>query len=149
MIKQDLSVWSDLDARPADEVLAFIADEVWRRTEGPFFLAERAKLELAVCRATTLDDKQRAVNDLVALHESELAESRHQAALVSQALGETAAEGYEAWCRAAMARLNLAPLSQIEADECLKTARRVREEMHRPMGAVPSDDGAAPVRTAA
>jgi len=147
---QDLTVWNDLKARPPSEVLTFIADEVWRRTKAPFFAAERAKAEVAIGNATSFEERQKALDQLRAIHESELAESRHQAALVSYALTETAAEGYEAWCRAVMARLRLPPLGEAEADAYQAAAHRAHEALSR--APEPAPDGKAtapPARTAA
>lgn len=146
---QNLAVWNGLKVQPSSEVLAFIAEEVWRRTKAGFFLAERAKAELAVHGATTPEDRQKALNQLAALHEDELAESRRQAALVSYALTETAAEGYEAWCRAAMEHLRLPPVGEAEADGYAAMAQRAREDLHRSSGTVPDARALAPVRSAA
>lgn len=146
---QDLGVWNGLKAQPPSEVLTFIADEVWRRTKASFFAAERARAEVAVCHATTLEERQQALSQLLAIHESELAESRHQAALVSYALTETAAEGYEAWCRAVMARLRLPPLGEAEADEYLAAARRAHEALRRAPEPATDEKALAPVRPAA
>ena len=146
---QNSTVWSGLKAQPPSEVLTFIADEVWRRTKAAFFLAERAKAEVAICNATTPEERQKALNQLLAIHESELLESRHQATLVSYALTETAAEGYEAWCRAAMARLHLPPLGEAEADEYLATAQRAGEALRRSPESVSDGRALAPVRPAA
>ncbi len=149
MIKEDLTVWNDLKTPLPHEFLTFVADEVWRRTRAPFFLAERAKLELAIVKATTPDERQRILSALITRHESELEECRHLSALVSQALIETAAEGYEAWCRAAMARLKLAPLSDTEADQYLTAVRSAKEEMLHLAPALSSDGVLTPARPAA
>ena len=67
------------------------------------------------------------------------------------ALIETAPEGYEAWCRAAMARLQLVPLGAAEIDRCLATARSAGEELRRSTLASPdgSPDGALGVASSA
>ncbi|HZW32251.1 MAG TPA: hypothetical protein VFF52_16180 [Isosphaeraceae bacterium] len=151
MVNDDRAVWKSLTTPPPRELLMFIADEVWRRTRAPFFQAERARLALAVVKAETPEERRRALEELAALHEAELTESRHQAALVSQALIETAPEGYEAWCRAAMARLQLVPLGAAEIDRCLATARSVGEELRRSTLTSPdgSPDGALGVASPA
>lgn len=146
---QDLGVWHNLKAEFPSDVLTFIADEVWRRTKAAFFLAERARAELAVCNAKTVEELRSALDRLAAVHEAELTESRHQAALVSHALNETAPEAFEAWCRAAMARLRLPPLGDAEADEYLATARRAQADMRRLSEGSAPDGALVPVRPAA
>ncbi len=146
---EDLSVWNGLKVRPSGDVLAFIAEEIWRRTKAPFFAAERARAMLVAARAATPEERQKALAQLTAIHEAELAESRRQAALVSQALAETAPEAYEAWCRAAMEWLRLAPMGEAEADECRATAARVYDEILHPASPAPNGDAPAPARSAA
>jgi hypothetical protein len=127
---RDLTVWAGLAGRPLAEVLPAIAEEMWRRTKAPLFAAERARAELAVWHAPTPEARRQALAHLTGLHQEELAESRRQAALVGYALLETAAEGYEAWCQAALARLHLPPIGEAEAAGCWEQARRAAAELH-------------------
>ena len=124
--------WAGLTVPFPPEVLAAIADEVWRRTKGPFYDAERTRAQAAIVHARSTQALQEALTQLVALNQNELEESRHQAVMVGQDLRETVAPGYEAWCQSVMARLRLIPMGEAEVEKFAEQVRQFQGELTTP-----------------
>jgi hypothetical protein len=110
----DVPAWIAESVTDFPSLLAAIAAQVWKQTGEPLY-------DLALAEATLAADQAGTVMTATEMEEqafAELLDARAQAILLGWCLCETAnqVEDVEAWCRAAMVKAGLQPLSQSERE---------------------------------